>query len=150
MHTPTMGRPRVLTLDEENRLLESCKPALRMLIEFAIDTGCRLGEIQKLRWNNVDLKKRYAKIDAVNTKSGRSRVVPLSPRVVSSLEQAKIKNSSMPNDLIFSASVPRKAFVNACAAAGLPNLKLYDLRETAISRMQEVREPSGFYWQLSG
>ena len=47
---------RVLSVDEEARLVSCCSPYLQDLITFAINTGLRLGEILNLKWTEVDLE----------------------------------------------------------------------------------------------
>jgi len=46
---------RVLSVDEEARLVSCCSPYLQDLLTFAINTGLRLGEILNLKWTEVDL-----------------------------------------------------------------------------------------------
>ena len=45
----------VTEAEEERRLLRYCSPYLQDLVVFAINTGFRLGEILKLKWEEVDL-----------------------------------------------------------------------------------------------
>ena len=46
---------RSLTEEEESRLLQCCSPYLQDLVTFAIHTGMRLGDILKLKWEEVDI-----------------------------------------------------------------------------------------------
>jgi integrase len=63
------------------------------LLIFLADTGSRLGEASALRWIDVDLERRTARIQRsfsngkylAETKSGRERVVELSSRLVAEL-----------------------------------------------------------------
>lgn len=48
---------RVVSPEEERKLLENASPYLQDLIRFALNTGMRIGEIFSLRWSSVDLKK---------------------------------------------------------------------------------------------
>jgi integrase len=81
---PSKARNRRLEGDEEARLLASlgrCKSCyMRPLAEFAIETAVRQGELLKLRWRDVDLKRRVAML--YDTKNGEDRAVPLSSRAV--------------------------------------------------------------------
>jgi integrase len=45
---PGKARDRRLMLDEEKRLLTECTPMLKAIVLFALETGMRRGEIQKL------------------------------------------------------------------------------------------------------
>jgi integrase len=47
---------RVLSLEEEARLLSHCSPYLQDLTLFAINTGLRAGDILNLKWEEVDLE----------------------------------------------------------------------------------------------
>lgn len=45
----------MLSEEEESLLLSHCSPYLQDLVTFAMNTGLRLGEILKLKWEEVDL-----------------------------------------------------------------------------------------------
>src|SRR5262249_33793835 len=47
---------RILSREEEERLLAHCSPYLQDLIVFAINTGLRAGDILNLTWEEVDLE----------------------------------------------------------------------------------------------
>lgn len=53
---PEAARSRRLDADteEEGRLLKACKPHLRAVVECAIETGMRRGEILSLQWSQVE------------------------------------------------------------------------------------------------
>jgi integrase len=53
---------RVLSEEEEARLLPYCSPYLQDLVMFAINTGLRLGEILNLKWREVELENATIKI----------------------------------------------------------------------------------------
>ena len=58
------------------------------VVELAIETAMRKGELLSLQWSNIDLEKAIALLP--QTKNGSSRWVPLSPRaseMLSSLER---------------------------------------------------------------
>jgi integrase len=57
--------------------------ALRPIIDLAIETSCRLGELIGLQWDAVNLKKRTLFLS--DTKNGESRTVALSTAAVASL-----------------------------------------------------------------
>ncbi len=95
---PRVGRTEVQvhTAAQVDLILaaSSTKP-VGPLVRFVADTGCRIGEALGLRWTDVDLEKKQAKIvrggvDASDTKTyaGR-RMVPLLPEVVDALKQRK-------------------------------------------------------------
>ena len=55
-------------------------PAFPPIIRRAIETGMRRGEIARLTWDDVDLKRRTLTLET--TKSGEGLLVPLSKEAV--------------------------------------------------------------------
>lgn len=49
-------RPRFLTREEIERLLQSCTEGLYPFVYAALNTGLRSSELVYLRWKDVDLK----------------------------------------------------------------------------------------------
>lgn len=73
-------RERILTREEERRLLNACsgpRAHLRPIVIAAIDTGMRRGELLTLRWRDVDFEHDLISIQAFNTKTMRERQVSL-------------------------------------------------------------------------
>lgn len=135
-HNPS--RERRLAVSEENQLLLACDGArnsfLRPVVELALETAMRQAEIARLEWDRVDLDKRV--IHLILTKNGDSRGVPLSSRatlILDGLGRSK-------NGPVFPGLTPeaiKRAFIRACARAGLENFHFHDLRHEATSRMFE-------------
>jgi integrase len=50
---------RVVSPDEEGKLLRNAAPYIQDVIRFALNTGLRTGEIFTLRWSNVDFEKTF-------------------------------------------------------------------------------------------
>ena len=48
---------RVVSLEDEEKLLRNASPYTQDLVRFALNTGLRIGELFDLRWSNVDLEK---------------------------------------------------------------------------------------------
>jgi len=94
--SPPKGRTRRLEGNEEQLLLAAADkgrvPYLRPLIELAVETGMRRGELLGLRWEHIDLERRVAHLPL--TKNGTSRDVPLSTRAVETLRGLKTGESS--------------------------------------------------------
>ncbi len=95
------GRSRRLDGDEEDLLLAACAPHLRAVVEAALETGMRLGEILSLQWSQVEgmkierMKVAWApKAEIVlpwgKTKTRRDRRIPISSRLKSVLEMRRI------------------------------------------------------------
>ncbi len=135
------GRVRFLSDDERNRLLTVCQNSenkvLYPAVILCLTTGARKMEIMSLRWENIDLKRRWAFLDT--TKNDERRVLALSNvafNVLCEYAGDHLKKSG----LIFpSYSDPekpmhiRKAWKNAMKAAELKDFRFHDLRHSAAS-----------------
>jgi len=134
-------RDRILTFNEEKRLLNACigyRSHLRPIIKAALDTGCRLGELLKLRWSEVNLENRIITIRAFNTKTMREREVSITKRLMHELETLLHKAKSE-NDLLFGIKCEiRKGFKSACRNAELEGVRFHDLRHTHASRLDDL------------
>lgn len=82
-------RRRRLEGDEEARLLAVAGAHLQRIIIAALETTCRRGELLKLQWKDVDLKRRELTIRAENAKDAETRVLPISTRLLAVLEMAR-------------------------------------------------------------
>lgn len=132
---------RVMSRDEEDRLLAACKGRiahLRPILICAVDTGMRAGEIFKLRWK--DIHKGYIQIPALNTKRIITRPVPVSDRLKEEFKTLWEKSTKEESELVFGVTTVKKSFASACRLAriehGEPNgLSLRCLRRTAGTRL---------------
>lgn len=127
------GRTRRLEQEEEHKLLEAAPSDLKPLILFALETAMRRGELSAMRWNHVDLAKRYVHLP--KTKNGEPRSVPLSPNALMVLK-------ALPRNIrgaVFNIrpDTITKKFTTAVKHAGLNNLRFHDLRHEATSRLFE-------------
>lgn len=52
-------------------------PHLRALIVGALETGCRRGELLSLQWRHVDLTRGTITLVSTNTKTSRTRMIPI-------------------------------------------------------------------------
>ena len=68
---------RFLTVAESIRLINSCGQDFRLLVQAALYTGCRYGELTRILANHVNQDTGMVYINA-ETKSGKGRHVPLS------------------------------------------------------------------------
>lgn len=147
---PASNRPRARRLesDEEQRLLEALTVSdraprgtftsmqntwIKPLVQVALETAMRRGELLSLKWNDVDLNRRTAHLR--DTKNGEARTVPLSGKAVTVL-------SGLPRSIdgtVFpvSADSLKKAFSRACVRAGIDGVVFHTLRHEATSRLAE-------------
>jgi integrase len=168
-----MERTRLLTKDEENRLLNSCQgereitykrkikgvekevtatisvdnPHLKAIITLAIDSGMRRGEIFKLRWQDIDFDNNLIRIVGTHTKTERERIAPLSQRAKDELEKLK-KITSGENPFPFIDI--KRSFATAKRLAGIDDLHFHDLRRTAITRWIQQGTPLALAGKLGG
>jgi site-specific recombinase XerD len=86
-HRKIAGRsPRVLTVDEIDRLLDAADgPVERAVIEFLYATGVRVSELVAMRVDDVDLETRTARVK--NGKGGKDRVVLFGRKAVDALRE---------------------------------------------------------------
>lgn len=136
------ARERILTREEEARLLSKCtgrRAHVRPIIIAAIDTGCRLGELLKLTWGDIDFESGLITIRAFNTKTARERTVAITTRLMSELEQLRAKAPDDPNVRVFGIeNNVKRSFCGARADAGLTDVRFHDLRHTHGSRLDEL------------
>lgn len=135
------GIVRWLDDDERTALLAACKesswPHLYLLVILALSTGARLGELRRLTWSDIDLKKGMAYL--ADTKNEERRALPLIPAVQKEL---KTQVRRIDTDLVFpskhDAKKPfgttfRQHWNTARDNAGLTNFRFHDLRHSCAS-----------------
>jgi len=79
-----------LSQQEEAALLEACRASrsrtLLPFVQVAVHTGLRKGEIQQLRWCQVDFLGQTVTVGAAKTAAGSGRVIPLNARALATLQ----------------------------------------------------------------
>jgi len=139
-------RERILTRDEEARLLQACehprRPHLLPIVLCALDTGFRQGEILSLRWRDVDLENGIITVNAFNTKTMRERQVALTSRLKTVIERLYEDSMKEPDDLVFGITDNvKRSFSTARHAAGLDDVRFHGLRHTAATRLVAAHIP---------
>lgn len=129
----------------------SDSPTLATIIDLAIETAMRRGEIASLEWENIDLKAGVAHLP--KTKNGTARDVPLSPKAIQllkGLDKTSVKVFDLRADAITRAFVrardrARERYAQACKKNDtkadnkvLINLRFHDLRHEAASRLADI------------
>lgn len=166
-------RTRILSPDEETRLLAACQgtrqipyertrrgrveqivaihevdnPRLKAAILLAIDGGMRKGEILKSDWPDYDVENGIIRIRSTNTKTERPRLAPLSDRAAKELKRIK---SLFPQERPFPITDFSGSFETACKLAEIKDLQFRDLRTTAITRWQIYGMPLAFAGKMAG
>jgi integrase len=106
--SPEIPRSRRLHADEETKLMAACTPHLRALVEAALETGMRRGEILSLQWSQVEgmtieedstitwAPNTALVLPAGKTKTKRERRVPISSRLKAILEMRRFDPAGQP------------------------------------------------------
>lgn len=129
-------RLRFLTDEEAERLLASCTPHLRPIIEVALLTGMRRGELLGLKWEQI----RNGFIYLTETKGGKARQIPVNDRLALVLKELRHKNQ-LKSPYVFCDSQGRRfyevkrSFASACKKAGIVDFRFHDLRHTFASHL---------------
>jgi integrase len=147
-------------------------PVISTYLQALLLTGARREEMAALKWTDVDFKWRSM---TIRDKVEGTRVIPLTPYLVSLLLVLKARNDTPPNvkqlsrlndqgkkwspsPWVFSSPTaatgkltePRLAHNEALAAAGLPHLTLHGLRRSFGTLCEWVEVPSGISAQIMG
>ena len=133
----TKGRDRILNNEELGRLfseLEKINSWYKPLVEFALETAMRRGELMSLNWANINFEKSVAFLPL--TKNGDSRYVPLSTKALRILK-------SLPRDIegrVFPLNKDTVSvlFLRASRRAKLDDVRFHDLRHMAITRLASI------------
>jgi integrase len=130
------ARVRFLYPSEEKTLtpVVSQDPLVWPYYVVALHTGMRIGEIAKMRVEDASVSLRDIFIP--NSKSNRSRHVPMSEELASFLERqiAGKKPSDYALAGVIAGYVSRR-FKGLCERSGVANLKFHDLRHTFTARL---------------
>lgn len=133
-------RQRVLTPEEEERLLAACPDgfsvrltSLRHAIVIALATGMRRGEIYGLRWHQIDYQRNVITIE--QTKTNKPRVIPISAPLLAMIEALP---RSKKHDRVLLGNFFEQLWQHAKARAGLSDFHFHDLRHTAATRMLDA------------
>ena len=143
-------RTRILTLDEQRRLLKACHPKLRSIVTFALITTARIGEILALRWDHCD----DGFVTFLRTKNGKLRRIPVSGVLAEVLaEQSRLTPWVFPNPRTQKPYTTvttsfRRAVERAKITSG--DVTPHTLRHTAISRMIEAGYDDFTVMEISG
>ncbi|MBF6650666.1 site-specific integrase [Methylobacter sp. BlB1] len=130
---------RYLSDEEKKRLLKAAKAIggkFYLKVLMALTTGMRKGELDWLRWNDIDFDRGLALL--AETKNGTPRHTPI-PSVI--MEELK-KHREIGNGLLFPSSTnPNKPFdykkqwANCLKAANIKKFRWHDMRHDVASTL---------------
>ncbi|MCE9544290.1 MAG: tyrosine-type recombinase/integrase [Planctomycetia bacterium] len=140
---PEQSRERFLTADEAPLLFAAIKkaePIFRDFFTLAILTGARRGNLQAMRWADIDLTAATWAIPGEQHKNGQPVVLPLVVPALAILKARAAERNGSP--YVFAShgktghlTEPKAAWDVVRKAAGLDGLRLHDLRRTMGSWM---------------
>jgi integrase len=104
---------------------------MKSLVELAVETAMRRGELLGLRWEHIDFSNLVAHLPV--TKNGEGRYVPLSSRAVAILEG--LPRSLSGNVFPIKPQTVAATFMKATDRAGLGDVRFHDLRHTATTAL---------------
>jgi integrase len=135
------ARERYLTADETQRLLSALEKSrsvqLKYIVSLLLLLGCRKRELLDSRWSDFDSERRNWRIPM--SKSGKARHVPLSMAAIEILSQLPRWEGCpyvIPNPRTLLPFVQiQRPWDNVRKAAGLPDVRIHDLRHSMASNM---------------
>jgi len=153
---------KVLTQEELRALLEAAKSyKYYLVLRLLVLTGMRLGEVLGLKWQDIDLKK--GTLTVKRAADGRNRKLKQQPKTASSertfkldeetvrllaahkKEQKVVAMKNRDSGLVFShegrvvrEDAIRRTLNYALKKAGLPRIRVHDLRHTAGSLLLDA------------
>lgn len=129
-------RLRFLSKEESQTLVDSCISHLRPIVITALNTGMRLGEILKLKWDQVDLGHGYILLD--DTKNNECRQIPLNSTLRVALE---VLPRGYESEYVFTGkdgkpyNRVKSSFATALKRANIRDFRFHDLRHTFASQL---------------
>jgi integrase len=130
-------RLRYLSREECEALVEQCNDHTKTIVQTALNTGMRKGEILSLTWDNVDMKHGFILLD--KTKNGERREIPING-TLRAVFQSLVRRLDVPY-LFFDPATGKpyqdvkRSFNRACRRAGIRDFHFHDLRHTFASHL---------------
>jgi integrase len=140
-------KERVLTHIEQRSLLDASPKHLKDVIQIALNTGMRRGEILGLQWKWIDFDENLIHLPHTHTKTQTSRKIPVNEIVRKILLERKLLSGG--NIFVFPSEESKtghlewlkRSFTTACKVAKIENLRFHDLRHSAATRLIESGIP---------
>jgi integrase len=133
----TVARQRFLTVDECKALIAACNPDFKPMVQAALATGCRYGELCRLAVADFDA--RNGTLHIRTSKSGKPRDVILTAEGVALFK--KLADGQAPDAFLlrhtngeaWAPSHQQWAMDRACERAGIKGATFHTLRHTVAS-----------------
>ncbi len=135
---PSPGR--WITREEATRLIAVAPPHLQPVIRFALATGLRKSNLLGLRWDHIDLARRQLWVTPDDAKGGKAIGLPLNGLAMTVLNACRGHHP----DYVFTVEgrpyrwIDHRTWQRVCADAGVPGLRIHDLRHTWASWLAQA------------
>ena len=132
------------TAREVEAIIRAAAPRYRLPLVVLEATGMRVGELETLRWGDVDDRAGRWRVARQHEKAGRGRWVNVPPDVFAAVAALVPREDRDPGDLVFpgvTGARLRTDMARACRAAGIPLYSPHDLRHRRISLLHEAGVP---------
>ncbi len=150
--------PRILTKLEYRSLRDASRGDLRMsaVIEILLQTGIRIGELAKLRIEDLDLENLTLHVPLFE--DTRERIIPLNKSAAEAVKNYLPKRAKTPNHALFVTKTGRPLLIRNIRTAidryfkiaGIKGAKLNDLRHTWVAFQLQAGVPMTMVSKLAG
>lgn len=143
--------PEALTRAEAAALLAALPPFARTPSLIALETGMRLGEIQRLQWQDVSLLDRTLTVTGTSAKNNTGRVIPMTTRIHGVLSELWAHSNKNREGLVYRFDNIKKSLARAGEAIGLEKrMHFHRFRHTYITWLLEAGVPINQVQYLAG
>ncbi len=138
----TRGEPTLPTLPHYG---DHLTPAILL----SMNTGLRMGETRRLRWDWIDMERRWLTVDGAHAKTRQTRHVPLNDEAYRVLDNWR--EQSGPGKQVFQVITCFKtAWSHVLQKAGIVGFRWHDLRHHFASRLVQSGVPLNTVRDLLG
>lgn len=150
--------PRILTKMEYRALRDAARSDIRMLavIELLLQTGIRIGELAKLRVEDIDLENLTIHVPLFE--DTRERIIPLNKSAAEAIKNYLPIRAKTPNHALFVTKTGRPLLIRNIRTAidryfrvaGIKGAKVNDLRHTWVAYQLQSGVPMTMVSKLAG
>jgi integrase len=157
LHEPTK-RIRWLIREEAERLLKELPEHLQAMTRFTLATGLRESNVTGLQWEQIDMKRFSAWINADESKSGKAIALPLNGQAMEVLKEREQLRATVSKHIknVFTyqgkpvTRANNHAWRKALERANIENFRWHDLRHTWASWHVQNGTPLHVLKELGG
>jgi integrase len=147
------ARIRYITPEEFGRLLQYLPELHGRAARIAVATGLRQANVLGLRWDQVDMVRKVARIDGVLMKNGEALSIPLNEEAMDVLvlqrnDSEWVFPGRRPN--LPMTTCAHRSWMRACEQAGIEDFHWHDLRHTWASWLRQRGATMDVIQQLGG